>query len=110
MNENMEQIIFQIILHGGNGRSSAMEAIAAAKSGDAEEARKKLRESAEELTKAHHYQTELIQNEAGGEKTEMTLLMVHAQDHLMNAMTVKDLAAEFIELYEKITEQRGASI
>lgn len=87
-----------------------MEAIAAAKSGDAEEARKKLQESTEELTKAHHYQTELIQNEAGGEKTEMTLLMVHAQDHLMNAMTVKDLAAEFIELYEKITEQRGASI
>lgn len=87
-----------------------MEAIAAAKSGDAEEARKKLHDAAEELTKAHHYQTELIQNEAGGEKTEMTLLMVHAQDHLMNAMTVKDLAAEFIALYEKITEQRGASI
>lgn len=82
----------------------------AAKSGDAEEARKKLQDAAEELSKAHHYQTELIQNEAGGEKTEMTLLMVHAQDHLMNAMTVKDLAAEIIELYEKITEQRGASI
>ncbi|MHA6487522.1 PTS lichenan transporter subunit IIA [Bacillus cabrialesii] len=110
MNEKMEQIIFQIILHGGNGRSSAMEAIAAAKSGDAEEARNKLKDAAEELSKAHHYQTELIQNEAGGEKTEMTLLMVHAQDHLMNAMTVKDLAAEIIELYEKITEQRGASI
>lgn len=45
-----------------------MEAIAAAKSGDAEEARKKLQDAAEELSKAHHYQTELIQNEAGGEK------------------------------------------
>lgn len=40
----------------------------------------------------------------------MSLLMVHAQDHLMNAMTVKDLAAEMIDLYEKITVQRGASI
>ncbi|WP_420976062.1 PTS lichenan transporter subunit IIA [Bacillus vallismortis] len=110
MNEKMEHIIFQIILHGGNGRSSAMEAIAAAKSGDAEEVRNKLQEAAEELSKAHHYQTELIQSEAGGEKTEMTLLMVHAQDHLMNAMTVKDMAAEIIALYEKITEQRGASI
>lgn len=78
-----------------------MDTIAAAKSGDAEEARKKLQDAAEELSKAHHYQTELIQNEAGGEKTEMTLLMVHAQDHLMNAMTVKDMAAEIIELYEK---------
>ncbi|MEC1636155.1 PTS lichenan transporter subunit IIA [Bacillus mojavensis] len=110
MNEKMEQIIFQIILHGGNGRSSAMEAIAAAKNGDSEEARNKLQDATDELSKAHHYQTELIQSEAGGEKTEMTLLMVHAQDHLMNAMTVKDLAAEFIELYEKITVQGGASI
>ncbi|MCI3195324.1 PTS lactose/cellobiose transporter subunit IIA [Bacillus sp. HU-1818] len=110
MNENMEQIIFQIILHGGNGRSSAMEAIAAAKNGDRAEALKKLHESADELQKAHHFQTELIQNEAGGKKTEMSLLMVHAQDHLMNAMTVKDLAAEMIDLYEKITVQRGASI
>ncbi|MCY8972298.1 PTS lichenan transporter subunit IIA [Bacillus atrophaeus] len=110
MNENMEQIIFQIILHGGNGRSSAMEAIAAAKNGDRAEALKKLQESADELQKAHHFQTELIQNEAGGKKTEISLLMVHAQDHLMNAMTVKDLAAEMIDLYEKITVQRGASI
>lgn len=52
---------------------------------------KSFKTAAEELSKAHHYQTELIQNEAGGEKTEMTLLMVHAQDHLMNAMTVKDM-------------------
>ncbi|MFF3473563.1 PTS lactose/cellobiose transporter subunit IIA, partial [Bacillus velezensis] len=34
MNEKMEQTIFQIILHGGNGRSASMEAIAAAKRGD----------------------------------------------------------------------------
>ncbi|MEW8985661.1 MAG: PTS lichenan transporter subunit IIA, partial [Bacillus sp. (in: firmicutes)] len=34
-----EQIVFQIILHGGNGRSSSMEAIIAAKAGDFERAR-----------------------------------------------------------------------
>ena len=52
----------------------------------------------------------VIQNEAGGEKTDMTLLMVHAQDHLMNAMTVKDLAAELVEIYEKVSLQGGAKI
>ncbi|MNJ80672.1 Lichenan-specific phosphotransferase enzyme IIA component [compost metagenome] len=45
-------------------------------------------------------QTRLIQEEAGGTKQEITLLMIHAQDHLMNAMTVKDMAKEFVELYE----------
>lgn len=64
----MEQTIFQIILHGGNGRSASMEAIAAAKRGDRAMAEEKLQEAARELTEAHHYQTELIQNEAGGEK------------------------------------------
>ena len=40
----------------------------------------------------------------------MTLLMVHAQDHLMNAMTVKDLAAELVAIYEKVSLQGGATI
>ncbi len=29
--------------------------------------------------------------------------MVHAQDHLMNAITVKELASEFVELYKKMS-------
>ncbi len=100
-------------------RSSCMAATAEAhqwkplppqSGGDRAMAEEKLQEAAKELTEAHHYQTELIQNEAGGEKTDMTLLMVHAQDHLMNAMTVKDLAAELVEIYEKVSLQGGAKI
>lgn len=40
MTEELEQTIFQIILHGGNGRSFCMEAIAEAKKGDFAEAKK----------------------------------------------------------------------
>jgi cellobiose PTS system EIIA component len=100
--ENLEQVIFQIILHGGNGRSAAMEAMQAAKQGDFEGARQKLMESDNAMNEAHHIQTSLIQGEIRGEKTEISLLMVHAQDHLMNAMTVKDLAVEMVELYQRI--------
>ncbi|MEH7748988.1 PTS lactose/cellobiose transporter subunit IIA [Neobacillus drentensis] len=100
--ENLEQVIFQIILHGGNGRSAAMEAMIAAKQGDFEGAREKLKEADDALNEAHHIQTSLIQGEIRGEKTEVSLLMIHAQDHLMNAMTVKDLAEEMVELYYRI--------
>jgi len=31
------------------------------------------------------------------------LLMVHAQDHLMNAITVRDLAIEFVDMYKKMS-------
>jgi PTS system cellobiose-specific IIA component len=100
--ENLESIIFQIILHGGNGRSAAMEAVYSAKKGDFESAKEKLKEADLSLKEAHHIQTSLIQGEIRGEKTEISLLMIHAQDHLMNAVTVRDLAAEMINLYQKI--------
>jgi len=100
--ENLEQIIFQIILHGGNGRSAAMEAIQAAKHGSFTEAKEKLQEAAAALNEAHHVQTSLIQGEIRGDKMEISLLMVHAQDHLMNAMIVKEMASEIVELYEKL--------
>ncbi|QKE74848.1 PTS lactose/cellobiose transporter subunit IIA [Arthrobacter citreus] len=95
-----ETEIFTLILHGGNGRSAAMEAIKAAKKKDFVLARKKLQEAGDALNEAHHIQTTLIQSEIGGTPTEISLLMIHAQDHLMNAMTVKDMAKEFVDLYE----------
>nr|WP_281413735.1 PTS lactose/cellobiose transporter subunit IIA [Ornithinibacillus massiliensis] len=98
--ENQE-VIMGIIIHGGNARSSAMRAIAEAKNANFGEAEKLIEESNEELNKAHRIQTDLIQAESRGEKTEISLLMVHAQDHLMNAMTVRDLAIEIIDLTKK---------
>jgi PTS system cellobiose-specific IIA component len=71
------------------------------------QARHLLAQASEELRQAHQIQTTLIQKEASGEKTEATLLMIHAQDHLMNAITVKELAAEFVDLYENILNKGG---
>jgi len=97
--DNISEIAFQIILHAGNGRSSAMEAIQEAKTGNFEDADKKLEEASDELNKAHGFQTELIHSEAGGEGVHINVLLVHSQDHLMNAMTVRDLATEIIDIY-----------
>ncbi|KEK25406.1 PTS lactose/cellobiose transporter subunit IIA [Bacillus gaemokensis] len=104
--DTIETQAFHLILHGGNARSCAMEAIDYAKRGEFTEAEAKLQEALQELQEAHRLQTNLIQREAGGEKTEITILMVHAQDHLMNAITVKELASEFVELYRKMSENK----
>lgn len=108
--ESVQEYIFKLILHGGNGRSSAMEAIAAAKKGDFSEAREKLTQASEELNAAHHIQTSLIQGEIRGDSTDISLLMIHAQDHLMNAMTVKEMATEFVDLYEAIKISGGITL
>ena len=47
-------------------------------------------------------QTNLIQKEAGGEKTEVSLLMVHAQDQLMSAMESRTLLERMVILHKKI--------
>lgn len=98
-----QQIVMQLIVNGGNARSKAMEAIQTAKAGRISEARALLEQSNADLLKAHEAQTELIQDEANGNTAKITILMLHAQDHLMNAITVKDLAQEFIDLYEKMS-------
>ena len=99
---NMEEQIMQIILYSGNAKSTAFEAIQAAKEKDIEQANALLEQANEELGNAHKVQTFLIQSEIRGEKIETSLLLIHAQDHLMNAITFKDLAGEFIALYETV--------
>ena len=98
----MEEKIMSLIIHSGEARSSAMEAISVAKEGKLEAADKLLVKADAELGEAHNIQTSLIQAEAGGEKVPMSLLMVHAQDHFMTSMTLKDLARELIEVYKRL--------
>ena len=57
---------------------------------------------------AHNTQTQLIQKEINGNKNELTLLMIHAQDHLMDALVMKDMTELFLQEsqtnYKKIKE------
>ena len=99
-----EIVIMNLIVDAGSARSYAMEAIRLAKEGNIEEAETSLQNAETEMAKAHQTQTDLIQNEAKGGHTEIDLFMVHAQDHIMTAMLVKDLAREFVELYKKINK------
>lgn len=92
----MEMAIMEIISRGGDARSSCLKAVRSARNEDFTEAENLLKRAEENLLEAHKVQTTLIQSEIRGEQTEITLLMIHAQDHLMNAITVKELAIEMI--------------
>lgn len=103
MEESKElETAMKIISHSGNAKSIGMEAIQSAKNGDFETARIKLEEANQEILQAHRAQTNLIQYEASGEKVQLNLLLIHAQDHLMTAMTLLDLVKELVELYKRV--------
>ena len=91
-----------LIANGGNAKSLAFEAIRLAKKGDIEGAREKLKESDKSLLEAHNSQTNMLTKEAQGDHMHVTLLVVQSHDHLMNAITFRDLAGEMVDLYEKL--------
>lgn len=107
--ENLEQIIFEIIVHGGNARAKSYDALRAAQHYDFKIAEEYMIEADEEIAQAHKIQTEIIQKEAAGDKVEITVLFVHAQDHLMTAIAEKGLIENMIDLYKRIyaIEKKG---
>lgn len=102
---DIEMIAMTLIGHAGETKSLAFQAINAAKEGKFEEAEDFLKQSTEEMLKAHELQTDLIIKEANGEKIDVGLIMVHSQDHLMTSILFKEMAKEFIELYKKLNEK-----
>lgn len=100
--EDYELTIMNLITNAGQSKSEAMAAIKFAKQGDFSSSETALEECAKYLKLAHDVQTSLIGLDEGEGKVPVTLVMVHAQDHLMNAVMLKDLAAEFVDLHRRI--------
>ena len=100
--EGLELICFEIISSVGMARSLYIEAIQEAKAGNFEQAQGLIKQGDESFTEGHHSHAKLIQQEAGGEKIDFALLLLHAEDQLMSAEGFKILAAEFIDVYKRL--------
>lgn len=100
--EQYEERAVMLIVHGGYARSLALQAIEAAKEGQFESAAQLQIEATEELNKANRFQKEIISDnlEATQEGHGISLMDIHAQDHYMNALTIIDLAGNFIDLFK----------
>lgn len=102
MSEEMEMIIFNIINHAGTAKGLAYEALEEAQRGNYDRAGELLKESDASLLEAHKIQTKIIQAEASGEKTELSVLFVHAQDQLMTSMESRTMIEYLIKMHKKI--------
>ena len=89
----LEQQIIGIISAAGDSKGKAFEALRKVKESDYEGARALLEESRKIDLEAHKIQTKLIQSEMDpeAEKPELSLLMVHAQDHYMTSQLARDV-------------------
>ena len=100
--EELQVAAFEIILHSGTARTEVHEAFAAMREGRFDEAEEKLEFANQELVEAHHAQTKLLQDYASGVEIKIEIIMVHAQDHLMTTMTLREVALEMLVLHRKV--------
>lgn len=96
-NESIGQAM-QLMVSAGDAKDLAHQALTAARNGDLDLAKEK-------LTVAHNVQTTMLTAEAQGKTVQLTLLIVHAQDHLMTAITYVDLAEELVALYDRLDQK-----
>ncbi|MGF1727799.1 PTS lactose/cellobiose transporter subunit IIA [Photobacterium nomapromontoriensis] len=101
---DIEQTIMELLVAAGNARSTSLMAIQAARKHDFEQAQALIEEAKAAINQAHKVQTALIGMDEGEGKLQVTLIVVHAQDHLMNAMVIQDLAQDLIELYRRTSD------
>ena len=97
----------QLSLHSGTGPSMVSEAVRQLlKDGDVAAAKEKIAEDGKEIGEAHNIQTAMMTAECDGQPVEKSILLIHAQDHFMTALAVRDMAQLMVEMYEKLQKEQ----
>ena len=78
----MEEVVLGIIIHAGNAKSKLYEALSSAKENDFKKADELLEEANQEIS----------------------MLLIHSQDHLMTCMSEKSLIKEIIDLRKEMNK------
>ena len=100
-NEELEEVAMTIIANSGAARSKFFGALESAKKGDFGTADAMLEEADGDLHAAHESHRKLLKMDAEGKVEKMSVLLAHAQDHLMSSTLAGELIREIICLYKK---------
>jgi len=99
-----EMLWLQLITEVGNARSRYIEAIQEAKAGNYDACNELLKQGNDAYAKGYRVHVDLIRREAGGEKGELSILLVHGEDLLMSAESFKILCQEFLDVYKRMEQ------
>lgn len=102
--EEILELSMEIIANAGESKSLSMLAIKSAKKGEIELANEYLKKAKQYFNLAHKVQTNLISYETGN-KIEIHLILIHAEDHLTMANLSKEYAQEIVDIYKLMKER-----
>ena len=102
--EQIEMTSFNINAHAGNALDYFHKAIECAKKSDFDGAEQCMNEGKKCMTEAHKTQTQLLTQEANNEEIKISVILLHAQDHLMTTLNFERMAKEYIDLYKRMSK------
>ena len=101
--DNLELVSFQIISAVGVAKSSYIEAMKIAEKGDFDLAKAKIKEGDQEFVKGHESTCRFdTKRSKWWKKLYQNILLMHAEDQLMSAETIKMMALEIIKLNQRL--------
>lgn len=98
----VQAVSFRLVAHAGAASSLFGDAIGAARDGRFDDVDRLIEQGDAEIVAAHQTQTALLREEVSGEDMAFSLLLVHAQDHLMSTIMFERVAKELIEMYRRM--------
>lgn len=94
--------ILKVIIHAGNAKSHIYEALHYAKKNDFKKCDEYMESANEEILAAQKIQTSLINKDSEDKNVEISILLIHSQDHLMTCLSERNLVKEIIDLRKEI--------
>lgn len=100
--EEIQSISFKIISYAGDAFAKFYEAVEVANEGEYEKAEQLIQEGDNSMHEAHKAQMDLLAVEANGEDMDFSVILVHAQDHLMTTIMYERIAKQLISVLKKM--------
>lgn len=101
----LQTIAFQLISNAGEAFSYFYDSVEHANVGNFEKAKELIALGDKSLNNAHKAQTDLLVAEANEEAMDFSVVLVHAQDHLMTTIMYERIAKQLISILEGIKNE-----
>jgi len=105
--EQISQVAMQVITYAGMAKSSYLEVLKYYRENDQTAYEQSMSNGDVSFSQAHEAHLQLLQQEMNTQEPQITMLMAHAEDQLMNAETTKIMAEEIIKLSQRIKKLEG---
>ena len=105
MQEQFDLMCFQLVAQVGNARSCFVDAITHAEQGDFEGAQACLDEGDASFREGHQVHMDMLQREANGDGLPFRIIVLHAEDLMASAETLRIIAERFINVYKRMQEE-----